>query len=182
MESAILSSLGVDVEEASSSSNRVINAALVKSAPSIIQSIDGQNRLVSFFPQPARTQSSSASSSASNNGPHFLRSLLPYPNPNQHYLNLPLLRTLLSKTRSALRQSQILHSDSLRLKEQVSPQNPPIPHVLVSNVPSVNLSLTRSQMLLSLILLCNGTYENDIDLQNEEGEEKVRSAALLLLH
>ena len=37
-------------------------------------------------------------------------------------------------------------------------------------------------MLLSLILLCNGTYENDVDLQNEEGEEKVRSAALLLLH
>lgn len=46
MEDAILSSLGVTTQSASESSNRVINAALIKSAPKIIS--NGQ--LVSFFP------------------------------------------------------------------------------------------------------------------------------------
>ncbi|GMI08221.1 hypothetical protein TrLO_g380 [Triparma laevis f. longispina] len=134
MEDAILSSLGVTTQSASESSNRVINAALIKSAPKIIS--NGQ--LVSFFP-------SSTSNPSGQLPPHLLNSLLPYPNPNQYFMNLPLLRTLLSETRSNLRQTPILQSDSLRMKEQI---------------------------ILSLILRCNGTYANDVDLQNEEGEEK----------
>jgi len=143
----LLQSLGVKAVDTSTHEQTVLDAAVASSAPSLLTP---DNQLLSLFPP---NTSKLSPTQLLSSFPHLAK-LLPYPQPNLLYQNVPILRSELASVRS---------------KIQTSPP---------TSQPAA-IHRCQLQLLLSLLNICLPTgLIHDVDSDDESASESALADAL----